>query len=226
MKEKSKDKEKISVFERIVTALKLICVIILILFIIVIALQRFSNNKIAVGGFRIFNVATGSMEPEYNVGDVLVIKEVNTDELKEGDDITYLGKYQSFAGRVVTHQIIKIEETDGGRIFHTKGIANETEDPTITADQIYGKVIYKCIFISMLTKLMNNMTAFYILVFIPLGLLIFLQIKERSDNSEDDENEEDDEEDNEDDVEEYDDEVENEETEETEDCETDENSDK
>ena len=31
------------------------------------------------------------MIPEYNVNDVLAIKKINTDELKVGDDITYLG---------------------------------------------------------------------------------------------------------------------------------------
>lgn len=199
------NEEKASAFEIISTIIKLICVVVLILLIIVIALQRFSNNEIAVGGYRVFNVATGSMIPKYQVGDVLIVKEVNTDDLKVGDDITYLGKVDTFAGRVVTHQIVKIEETVGGRIFHTKGIANETEDPLITADQIYGKVIYKTVVVSMLAKLMNNLTAFYIVVFVPLGILIFLQIKDRIDEKREEELEQEDEDEDEEDIEEDDD---------------------
>ena len=172
-----KNKEEVSVFEKVTTILKMICVIVLLMIIAVLALQRFSNNKIAVGGIRIFNVATESMVPEYEVGDVLLVKEIDANSLKKGDDITYLGEQGSFENRVVTHRIGDIEEIDGEKVYHTKGIANDVEDPTITADRIYGKVIYKCIIISLLTKLMNNMTAFYIVVFIPVGILIFLQIK-------------------------------------------------
>ncbi len=196
MKEETNTKK---IFSIITTIIKIICIIALILLIAVLALQRFSNNEIAVGGFRIFNVATGSMVPKYNVGDVLIIKEVDTNKLEVGDDITYLGEVGTFKDRVVTHQIVRIEETVGGRIFYTKGIANDTEDPQITADQIYGKVIYKCVLISILTKLMNNLTAFYIIIFIPFALLIFLQIKDYIADKK--ENEEDDDEDNEEDEE-------------------------
>lgn len=205
---KEKTKKILKPIEKIFTIIKIICAIFLILLIVILALQRFSNNEKAIGGFRVFNVATGSMIPKYQVGDVLIVKEVDIDTLKEEDDVTYLGKTGTFANRVVTHQIIKIEETENGKIFHTKGIANEVEDPTITGDQIYGKVIYKCVLISLFTKLMNNMVAFYIIFVIPFGILIFLQIKEymdnkkeedfdevEEDNSEDDEDDEDDDED-------------------------------
>lgn len=192
---KEKDENKVSVFSIIFTIIKLICIVLLILLIGVLALQRFSNNAKAIGGIRVFNVATESMVPKYEVGDVLIVKEVPVDELKELDDVTYLGKVGTFNGRVVTHQIIKIEESEEGKIFHTKGIANTAEDPTIKGDQIYGKVVYKCVVISLLTKLMNNMAAFYIVIFIPIGVLAFLQIKDRIDEKrEEDENDEDDEE--------------------------------
>lgn len=224
---KEKTKKFLKPLEIIVTAVKIICVIFLILLIAVLALQRFSNNEKAIGGFRVFNVATGSMIPKYLVGDVLIVKEIDPNQLEVGDDITYLGKYGTFSGRVVTHQIVEIEETVGGRIFHTKGIANEAEDPTITGDQIYGKVIYKCIIISMMTKLMNNMSAFYVIFVIPFAVLVFLQLKEsqeekkaeqesvdesenddeyEDDEYEDDEYEDDEYEDDEDDDEEDDDE--------------------
>ena len=194
---KKESNEKIKISSIIFTIIKVICIILLILLILVLAMQRFSNNKIAVGGFRVFNVATESMVPKYKVGDVIVIQETDINKLVVGDDITYLGKKGTFAGRVVTHQIIKIEETEEGKIFHTKGIANNAEDPTITGDQIYGKVIYKCIILSLLTQLMNNMTAFYVVIFIPLAFLIVLQLKDIKDskNEEDDEDDEDDEQD-------------------------------
>lgn len=216
-----KKKINLKPLEIIITIIKNICAIFLILIIAVLALQRFSNNEKTIGGFRVFNVATGSMIPKYQVGDVLIVKEQDPNTLEVGDDVTYLGEHGSFAGRVVTHQIIEIEETIGGRVFHTKGIANEAEDPTITGNQIYGKVIYKCIFISLLTKLMNNMTAFYIVFFIPLAILFFLQLKESRDEKEleedDVEDDEDDDEDEDDDDDDEDDEDEDDEDDEDDD---------
>lgn len=184
-------KEKVNVLNIIFTIIKLICIVLLVCLIAVLALQRFSNNEIAIGGYRIFNVATESMVPKYVVGDVLIVKEIDTNELQVGDDVTYLGKEGSFKNRVVTHQIIQIDENESDKVFHTKGIANEVEDPTITGDQIYGKVIHKCLIFSQLTKLMNNMTAFYIVVFVPFAILVSLQLKDsilgRKDEEDDDE---------------------------------------
>lgn len=204
-----KKKINLKPLETICTVIKVICMIFLILLIAVLALQRFSNNEKAIAGFRVFNVATGSMIPKYQVGDVLIVKEQDPNTLEVGDDITYIGEHGTFAGRVVTHQIIEIEETIGGRVFHTKGIANEAEDPTITGNQIYGKVIYKCIIVSLLTKLMNNMTAFYIVFVIPFAILIFLQIKESREEKEESEEYDDEEEDEEEDDDEDDDDDEN-----------------
>ena len=42
----------------------------LILFVILV--QKFSNNNLSIGGVRIFSVATGSMKPEYQIGDIIV----------------------------------------------------------------------------------------------------------------------------------------------------------
>ncbi len=176
------DDEKMSVFEFFETLIKLVCTVLLISLIVILALQRFSNNNIAVGGLRIFNVATGSMVPVYNIGDIIIVKEVDTNTLQVGDPITYLGKEKDFANRVVTHRIIGIDETEEGKIFHTKGDAATEVDPEIRADQIYGKVVHRCFLLSKISRLMNNLKIFYIFVFLPLGLLIFLQFKDNFTN--------------------------------------------
>lgn len=181
----------LNIFDKIITFIKIICVISLIAIIGLLAIQRFSNNEKAIFGFRVFNVATESMVPKYLVGDILIVKEIPLSTLKIGDDVTYLGKVGTFKDKVVTHQLKSVEIVDNQIIYHTQGIANNAEDPTITGDQIYGKVIYKCIILSAVSKLINNMTAVYVVFFIPLAILVFLQIKDRK--NEDEEDEEDDE---------------------------------
>ena len=41
--------------------------------LIIVVMQRTTNNSLALGGFRMFSVATGSMVPVYNVGDILPV---------------------------------------------------------------------------------------------------------------------------------------------------------
>ena len=94
-------------------------IFIIVLFILIIAiLQRTTNNEITLFGYRIFVVATGSMVPEYEVGDVLVSKEVDPSTIQVGDDIVYQGKEGSFKDKIVTHQVIMIEkENENYRLF-------------------------------------------------------------------------------------------------------------
>ena len=146
--------------------------IIVLITLLVVLIQRFSNNNLTIAGFRIFNVATGSMIPEYNVGDILVSKEINPEDLQIGDNIVYMGEKQDFAGKLVTHQIIDKREENGKLYFTTKGIANAEADPEISEDQIYGKIVYKTIILSFISRIINNIYAFYFLIFIPIAIII------------------------------------------------------
>ena len=146
--------------------------IIILVTLLVVLTQRFSNNNFTIGGFRIFNVATGSMVPEYNVGDILISKEIDPNELQVGDNIVYQGEKQDFKGKIVTHKIIEKREENGKLFFTTKGIANEEADPEISEDQIYGKIVYKTIILSFISKIINNIYAFYFLIIIPIAIII------------------------------------------------------
>ena len=55
--------------------------IIVVLMLLVVVMQRATNNTISVGGVRMFSVATGSMVPVYEVGDILISKEVEPEKM-------------------------------------------------------------------------------------------------------------------------------------------------
>ena len=154
-----------------------ILVVFVVLILLVVIVQRISNNNMSLGGFKIYNIITESMVPKYKVGDILVSKNVEPKEIKVGDDIVYLGESGSFAGKIVTHQVVNIEEENGELKIHTKGIANEEEDPVIKASQVKGKIVYKIISLSLIAKIVNNLTSFYFALFVPVAIIIFVQIK-------------------------------------------------
>ena len=167
-----KNKIQESVIYKIVKAF---IYLIVILLLIVIISQKVTNNKLALGGVRVFTVISGSMKGEYDIGDILIIKETEEKDLKVGDNITYLGKKNSLKNLVITHKLIRIEEKDGNKYYTTKGVANEVEDPSITYEQIYGKVIYKTVILSFLSRIMLNKVAYYLLFFV-IGIMISIEI--------------------------------------------------
>lgn len=157
-------------------------IVYVILFLIVasvlfvVILQRASNNDMALGGIRIFNIVSESMVPKYNIGDVLVVKSIEPQNIKVGDDIAYIGQESTFNQKIVTHQVIKIDYENGEYIFHTKGIANILEDPLVHQNQVFGKVVYKIWILSFISKILSNVYVVFFGIFVPIVVLIFWTI--------------------------------------------------
>lgn len=150
--------------------------IFVLLVIFVILVQRIFNNQVSIGSYRMFTVVTGSMDPVYKVGEVVISKEVDPSTINVGDDVVYLGEKNDFKDKIVTHRVIKIEKKDNEYYFTTKGIANEYSDPVISSSQLYGKVVYKPVVLSFLSSILNTRLGFYLLIFVPVAFLIFLEI--------------------------------------------------
>lgn len=163
-------------FQIIYTIIKIFVVAMLSIYLLFVIVQRFTNNS-SILGYRVFTIATGSMEPVYNINDVILVKDTDPSTLKKGDDIAYLGNRDAVKGLIVTHRIIRIETFNDGKVHYTlKGVNNKYEDPSITADQILGKVVGKLPVVNFINHVVKNIYGFFFLVFCPLVLVIFLEI--------------------------------------------------
>ena len=112
-----------------------------------------------IGGFSVLSVNSGSMLPELQVGDIIIIKECSEYEI--GDIITYNVDDEY----LVTHRIIEKEEN----YFVLKGDSNNTRDNLqVTKDKIEGKVIFN----SKLLKLLYNHWIISVLVIFLLLILL------------------------------------------------------
>lgn len=170
----------------ILTIARTFVVIVLAGFILVVCLQRFSGNKISFFNYRMFTVISGSMEPKYVIGDVLISKEKAPKDIKVGDDITYLGAKGDFLGKVVTHQVIAVNQDENGKyIFRAKGLANLVEDPMVSENQLYGVVIYKSMLLSTIYKIVATDIGFYLFIIIPIMFIIGSEIVSTLINRED-----------------------------------------
>ncbi len=74
-------------------------------------------------GFQCYTVISGSMEPEYSVGDLIYVKKVDVNTIEVGDDITFILNEDLV---VATHRVVRVDAEN--QRFYTKGIANEIED--------------------------------------------------------------------------------------------------
>lgn len=164
------------IFKIITRTIKVFVFIVLVGFILVVLLQRFSDNKIAFFKYRMFTVISGSMKPKYDIGDVLIAKEAEPSKIKVGDTISYLGTKSDFKGKVITHEVIGVNKVDGKYIFRAKGLANLVEDPAVSEEQIYGVVIYKTFLLSTIYRIVATNIGFYLFIIIPLMYIIGSEI--------------------------------------------------
>ena len=137
--------------------------------LLLVIFQKFTHNKVALGNIYIFQIASSSMKPEYKIGDIIVVKKTDANLLNIGDDITYLGSASNLKGLTITHRIIEKRNENNINYFVTKGTANEIEDPEISEDSIFGKVVYRTILFSFVGRLMTNIVIYYLL-FIAVGV--------------------------------------------------------
>ena len=178
MLEKLKKIKENKILKTIGNVLYTLLFILVVLMLLVVVMQRATNNTIAIGGFRMFSVATGSMIPVYEVGDVLVSKEIDGEDIKVGDDLIYQGKKGSFSGKIVTHRVITIEKKeDGNYKIITQGVANNAADPEIDQTQVYGKVICNVKILGWIGKLVRNVYTFYFILLIPVAVLIVKNVR-------------------------------------------------
>ncbi len=86
-------------------------------------------------GNDIYAVMSGSMEPFYRVGSVVVVdKHVEPEEIVTGDPITFWKNDNAIA----THRVIQVDREQ--RQFRTKGDANDAEDlAPVPFDKVIGK---------------------------------------------------------------------------------------
>lgn len=84
-------------------------------------------------------VASSSMRPFMDVGDVAIVEKAPADLVKQGDIIQFRGKDVT-----VMHRVVDIQKRGDSMFFTTKGDANNAPDlAPVVPEQVIGRVIYK-----------------------------------------------------------------------------------
>lgn len=153
-----------------------IIVVFICLMFIFAVIQKSSDNRKSICGIKIFTVVTGSMIPVYNIGDILIVKDVLPEDIKVDDDIVYKGERGSYKNKTITHRVVSVKQKkDGNYSIVTKGVANTAQDPEINQTQVYGRVVGKIPIINYILRIITN--AYVWVVGIPSIIIIKMNIK-------------------------------------------------
>jgi len=117
-----------------------------------------------VFGVAPLTVQSGSMFPAIQVDDLILVKQVDTQTLREGDIIAF---QLEGSNNVVTHRIIALLNEDGVLQFVTQGDANNVEDENpVDESQVVG--LYFARF--------AGLGRFAMLIQKPIGMVLFVAV--------------------------------------------------
>lgn len=120
------------IFSHILNILLILVSIIIIIGVYYIFQIKIMGKQYAnLFGYTFFEVATGSMSPTLEIGDVIFVK-VNKDDVSEDDIIVYKED-----NNFITHRLIQMNEEE----IIAKGDANNSKDKPIKKEDILGKVV-------------------------------------------------------------------------------------
>ena len=176
MKENKKGYIRI-ILNKIFNFIYVITILICILLIFIIFMQKITDSNKSFYGYRLFRVVSGSMIPKYDIGEVVLCKETNVNDIKIGDDIVYKGIFGELENKIIMHEVVSInKDKDGKTVISAKGITNNQIDPDIRENQVYGTVKYKSLLLTILYSLATKKETSFIIIMI-LVINVFLSFK-------------------------------------------------
>lgn len=127
-----------------ISALVTVLLVLAVSLCLYATIQVLTKGYANIGGFMMFRVVTGSMEPEIPVGALLLTKEEEIENIRTGDIVCFRTQVSEIWGKIVTHRVVNISEAEDGKILlETKGDANAVSDiHYVDETNLLGRVIW------------------------------------------------------------------------------------
>ena len=121
-------------------------------------------------GYACYNVISPSMEPEYMVGDLIYVKDVDPATIKEGDVITFIVNEDLVVG---THRVVRVDAEN--QRFYTKGDANQIEDQNpVHFNNVIGVPQFSIPKLGYVSDFVQNPPGMYITI--AVGIILILAV--------------------------------------------------
>ena len=134
------------------------------------------NNNKSIFGLKFYVVLSDSMSAtDFSAGDMIIVKEVDVNNLKEGDIITFISMDEKSRNEVITHKIREVVKTDDGELlgFRTYGTTTNTDDEAL-AEPMYviGQYQDNIPKLGYFIQFMKTPVAYILFVAVPFAIII------------------------------------------------------
>lgn len=120
-------------------------------------------------GYQVFTVISGSMEPQFKVGDLIYVKEVDPNKIEVGTPITFVLNEDLV---VATHRVVEVDKEN--KHFYTKGDANDTTDASsVHFNNVIGVPRFSIPYMGYVSDFIQNPPGMYITIAGGILLVIF-----------------------------------------------------
>lgn len=127
-----------------------------------------------VGADQTYVVQSDSMSPAIDAGAVVFVSEAPTEQIQQGDVITF-----ETGEDPVTHRVVEVSTEGGERRFVTQGDANVTPDPEpVSAADVIGRVSFNVPLMGYVISFAQTDLGLVALVIVPAALLLALEIRD------------------------------------------------
>ena len=163
----------------ILTLINILSVLIIGAAVVILCLVLFTKPGEApsLGGYTVFRITTGSMEPTYAVDTLILVKKTDPSKIKVGDVISFYSADPALEGSVNTHRVTATRGDGVYWQYTTRGDANNAVDQYGTdSDALIGKVVSSSLFLGKLARLVSNPLIFIPVILIPLAVILITNV--------------------------------------------------
>lgn len=146
------------------------------------SVQVVTKGYVSVGGYSVFRVVTGSMEPTIHTGSILINQKTDIEEIKKDDIVCFWAKNADIRGSIITHRVTEVMEDESGRIYlETRGDANLAADPYYAdSTNLIGRVTWHSGKENVLTNMLSFLSGkigFFACIVFPILLIAGLVLQ-------------------------------------------------
>lgn len=153
---------------------------VLVLLAMLLSMTISEGKTPSILGYSALIVSSGSMDPVYPVNTIVITKNIEIEDCKVGDVITFYSNDPVVYNVPITHRINEIRTDDNGKIsLITKGDANYIcDDYPVFEEDIIGKVVGNSKIFGKLILLISNKWVYFTFIILPLFLVCVISFRD------------------------------------------------
>ena len=147
----------------ILNFIEVLLTIIILLVCITSVIQSNTIKEKHIFNYGLYTVED-SLSNKLSDKDIVLIKEINYNEIKQNDIIAYYKE-----DKLIINELNNIDEENGKIVL-------KSENNSLAKESLYGKIAYKFILLSLISNVIRNKLSFVLCLLVPTTILLILEL--------------------------------------------------